>query len=357
MVECLNSEPAGADWPAPVGGGGRTVEGVTVGFVGLGVMGQPMALNLARAGTELIVWNRTPERAGPLREAGAVVATDPAEVFAAAETVILMLANDRVIDAVLGRGTGTFAKLVAGRTVVHMGTTAPAYSAGLAADVIGAGGAYAEAPVSGSRGPAETGDLVVMLASAPAPAPAPSASASAPVPSASAPAPSAPVPSASAPAPSASAPAPSSGGGTDLEGLLRPMCREIVRCGDVPGALLMKLAVNTFLISMVTGLAEAFHFAERHGLDQGTLLAALDAGPMASVVSRVKGRKLVDRDFAVQAAIRDVLYNNELIVAAAREAGFVSPLLEVCRELYTETDRAGHGGDDMAAVIRALQAR
>lgn len=282
-----------------------------MGFVGLGVMGQPMALNLARAGTELIVWNRTPDRAGPLRQAGATVAGDVAEVFAAAETVILMLANDRVIDDVLGRGTDTFGELVRDRTVVHMGTTAPAYSAGLGRDVIAAGGSYAEAPVSGSRGPAETGDLVVMIA----------------------------------------------GGGPAVEDLLRPMCREIVRCGDVPGALLMKLAVNTFLISMVTGLAEAFHFAGRHGLDPGTLSAALDAGPMASVVSRVKSRKLCERDFDVQAAIRDVLYNNELVLGAAREAGFGSPLLEVCRELYFETDRAGFGGEDMAAVIRALEAR
>jgi 3-hydroxyisobutyrate dehydrogenase len=284
---------------------------VTVGFVGLGVMGQPMALRLVRAGTELIVWNRTPERAEPLRVAGAVVAGDVAEVFATAETVILMLADDRVIDHVLGRGTDAFGKLVAGRTVVHMGTTAPAYSAGLAAEVIGAGGSYAEAPVSGSRGPAETGDLVVMIA----------------------------------------------GGGPGVEDLLRPLCREIVRCGDVPEALLMKLAVNTFLISMVTGLAESFHFAQRHGLDPRTLLAALDAGPMASVVSGVKGRKLRDRDFDVQAAIRDVLYNNGLVVDAARRAGIASPLLDVCRELYSETDRAGFGGEDMAAVIRALEAR
>ncbi|WP_328286765.1 NAD-binding protein [Actinoplanes utahensis] len=144
------------------------------------------------------------------------------------------------------------------------------------------------------------------------------------------------------------------GGDPGIEAVLRPMCREIVRCGAVPGALLMKLAVNTFLISMVTGLAEAFHFAERHGLDQRTLLAALDAGPMASAVSRVKGRKLTDRDFTVQAALRDVLYNSELIVGAARQAGIVSPLLDVCRDLYARADADGHGGADMAAVIRAF---
>jgi 3-hydroxyisobutyrate dehydrogenase len=271
---------------------------VTTGFLGLGVMGQPMALNLARAGTDLIVWNRTPERADPLRSHGVAVAADPAEVFAKAETVIVMLANDSVIDHVLDRCD------VAGRTVVHMGTTAPDYSAGLATRVRAAGGAYVEAPVSGSRGPAAAGELVVMLAGE---------------------------------APDVERVAP----------LLRPMCREIVRCGQVPGALRMKLAVNTFLISMVTGLAEAFHFAGRHGLDRATLRAALDAGPMASAVSRVKGGKLLDRDFEVQAAVRDVLYN----------AGVESPLLEVCRQLYAETAEAGYGGEDMAAVVRALEAR
>ncbi|GGN19819.1 3-hydroxyisobutyrate dehydrogenase [Actinoplanes campanulatus] len=282
-----------------------------VGFVGLGVMGQPMALNLARAGTGLIVWNRTPERAAPLRAAGALVADGPGEVFAAADTVILMLADDVVTDTVLRRGSGAFAGLVEGRTLVNMGTVAPDWAAGLAADVRAAGGTYVEAPVSGSRGPAESGDLVVMIA----------------------------------------------GGDPEVEALLRPLCREIVRCGDVPGALLMKLAVNTFLISMVTGLAEAFHFAGRHGLDPRALLAVLDAGPMASTVSRVKGRKLADGDFEVQASIRDVHYNNRLVVEAARRAGFASPLLEVCARLYAEAESSGLGAADMAAVVRALEDR
>jgi 3-hydroxyisobutyrate dehydrogenase len=286
---------------------------MSVGFLGLGVMGQPMALRLARAGTDLIVWNRTPARTEPLLAAGAAGARDPAQVFAAADTVIVMLADDTAIDEVLGRDTGAF-RQVAGRTVVHMGTTAPEYSRGLSADIRAAGGTYVEAPVSGSRVPAESGQLVVMLA------------------------------------------------GDDaatqrVAELVRPLCREVVPCGEVPSALLMKLAVNTFLISMVTGLAEAFHFADRHALDRAALLAALDAGPMASAVSRAKSRKLLDRDFDVQASIRDVLYNNQLIVDTARHTGIASPLLDVCRALYAETAQAGHGGDDMAAVIRALEAR
>src|SRR5262245_31488040 len=125
-------------------------------------MGQPMALNLAVAGTSLVVWNRTSARCAPLRAAGAHVAASPAEVFAAADTVLVMLADDVAIDDVLGRGTATFGELVAGHTVVHMGTTSPEYSRRLAEDIVAAGGRYVEAPVSGSRIPAVKGELVGM---------------------------------------------------------------------------------------------------------------------------------------------------------------------------------------------------
>ncbi|MFF0203700.1 NAD(P)-dependent oxidoreductase [Streptomyces sp. NPDC005017] len=285
-----------------------------VGFIGLGVMGQPMALNLARAGTPLIVWNRTSARCEPLRAAGAEVAETPGEVFDRAGTVILMLADEEAMDAVLGRGTRDFAARTAGHTLVHMGTTSAEYSAGLERDVLAAGGRYVEAPVSGSRLPAERGELVAMLAGDERTV-------------------------------------------ASVRTLLAPLCRELFGCGAVPGALLMKFSVNLFLITLVTGLSEAFHFAERHGLDQRLLRDVLDAGPMASAVSRTKAPKLVDRDFAVQAAATDVLKNNRLIAEAARGAGVSSPLLDVCHALYGETVAQGHGGQDMVAVLRALESR
>jgi 3-hydroxyisobutyrate dehydrogenase len=285
-----------------------------VGFIGLGVMGRPMALNLARAGTRLVVWNRTPERCEPLRAAGADVAPSSAEVFQRAATVFLMLADEAAVDTVLGRGTPDFAARVAGRTVVHMGTTSAEYSSSLQDDIRAAGGRYVEAPVSGSRVPAERGELVGMLA-----------------------------------------------GDDDtvaaVRPLLDPMCRDTFLCGAVPGALLLKFSVNLFLITVVTGLAEAFHFAERHGLDQRLLRDVLDAGPMASAVSRVKAPKLLERDFSVQAATADVLKNNRLIAEAARRTGLASPLLDVCHALYDEAVRQGHGGEDMVAVVHALEAR
>src|SRR6185437_15929855 len=136
----------------------------SVGFIGVGLMGESMARNLLRSGTPLVVWNRTRSKCGPLQGAGAVVADDAADVFARCETVILMLLDGPVVDAVLERHSPAFAGRVRDHTLINMGTMTPGYSKALAADVRGAGGRYVEAPVSGSRRPAEAGQLVAMLA-------------------------------------------------------------------------------------------------------------------------------------------------------------------------------------------------
>src|ERR1700741_601613 len=172
-----------------------------IGFIGLGVMGTPMALNLARSGTPLVVWNRSADKAELLRDAGAAVAASPDEVFQRASIVILMLANEPAIDHTLGRGTSRFAANVAQHTIVNMGTTSPGYSHGLEAEIRAAGGSYVEAPVSGSRKPAEAAQLVAMLAG-------------------------------------------EHEAVERVRPLLQPMCHEAFVCGPVPGALLMKLAVN-----------------------------------------------------------------------------------------------------------------
>jgi 3-hydroxyisobutyrate dehydrogenase len=273
-----------------------------------------MALNLVKSGKSLMVWNRSLLKSGTLAEAGAAVAKDPAEVFAKCDVVILMLADSAAIDEVLARGAPAFEKRVKARMLVNMATVEPDFSRELDADVRAAGGRYVEAPVSGSRKPAEAATLVAMLA----------------------------------------------GDEEDVaiaRHLVAPMCRDVIICGPAPNALFMKLAVNLFLIAMVTGLAEAAHLAERLGLDLTKFLAVLNAGPMASDVSKIKGAKLVDLDFSRQAAITDVLKNNRLVVETAREAGVASPLIDVCYGLYAETQELGFGDEDMVAVIRAIEQR
>jgi 3-hydroxyisobutyrate dehydrogenase len=285
-----------------------------VGFIGLGSMGEPMALNLMKAGTPLLVWNRTPSKCDILAAAGAAVAKDVDEVFSSCEVVILMLLNAGVIDTVLARGDRAFGRRVEGHTLINMGTNPPSYSKGLEAEIRAAGGRFVEAPVSGSRKPAEAGQIVAMLAGEPEVV-------------------------------------------ESVRPLFAPMCRDAIVCGPVPNALSMKLAVNIFMITSVTGLAEAAHFAERQGLDLSKFAAIVNTAQMASDISRVKAAKLLAGDFSKQAAISDCLENNRLIAIAAREAGIAAPLLEVCHALYEETQSLGYGADDMISVIRALEHR
>lgn len=273
-----------------------------------------MALNLLGAGTPLVVWNRSPAMSAVLAKAGALVAKDLQDVFQRCEVVILMLRDAEATDTVLGRKGGTIQARVDRHTIINMATHSPCYSKSLEADIRAHGGEYVEAPVSGSRKPAEAGQLVAMLAGA-------------------------------------------ADVVASVQPLLTPMCRKTVDCGPTPNALIMKFTVNLFMICMVTGLAEAMHFARSHDVDLGTLVTVLDASPMASDVSRVKAAKLAACDFAAQATILNVLENTRLITEAARTARVASPLLDICHTLYAETDALGRKDLDMVAVIRAIEQR
>lgn len=284
---------------------------MNVGFAGLGTMGLPMAANLLRAGRALHVWNRTPTRSTPLLELGATRAESVDALFRACDVVLLMLADEAAVDAVVGRHAPGFGARIGGRTIVHLGTTAPAHSASLARELGARGARYVEALVSGSRIQAERGELVGMLA----------------------------------------------GDEAALETvlpLLAPLCRRTFHCGGVPGALRMKLAVNHYLIALVTALAETVHAARASGIDTALLREILDAGPMASEVSRIKLAKLVHEDFSPQAAVRDVATIAELVLAQADDAGAQAPLIRACAALYRRACDDGLGSEDMAGVIRAL---
>lgn len=283
-----------------------------VGFLGLGHMGEPMAGRLADAGWEPLVWNRTRGKAERLADRGARLAATPDEVFSRCEVVVLMLANDQVIDEVLGRTTQGFGPDVAGRIVVNMGTVSPVYSAGLGEALAAHGATYVEAPVSGSRVPAQNGELVVMLA-----------------------------------------------GQEDAVDRVEPMLACLAsasfRCGPVPRALETKLAVNVFLIALVGALAESAAFAERCGLELSLVRQVLDAGPMASAVSRGKLAKLLEHDLTAQAAVSDVHYNCRLILEAGARTRADLPLLTACADLLTRAEEQGLGGADMIAMVEVLR--
>lgn len=283
-----------------------------LGFIGLGVMGTPMAGHLARAGHAVLGWSRSGRNHEAARIAGVQPVTQRQDVFDACGTILLMLANDEAIDSVLDRNTPAFAARVQDRLVINMGTSSAAYSQALGEQIRAAGGRYVEAPVSGSRVQAESAQLVIMLAGDAADV-------------------------------------------AEASHLLAPLGRQCVACGQVPAALRMKLAVNLYLITLVTALGEAVHFAEVHGIALERFADVLNAGPMASEVSRIKLDKMIRGDFAVQASITDVLKNSGLVAGAAREAGMQAPLIDASDALFARTQRMGLGGLDMAAVLQAIR--
>lgn len=283
----------------------------TLGLLGIGTMGSAMATRLLRAGHELVVWNRSAGRCAPLVALGARQAASVDALFESAPVVLMSLLDASAIDAVLGRAERGFAQRLYDRTLVNLGTTSAAYSAGLEDAVVRVGGRYVEAPVSGSRAPAERGALVGMLAG------------HAPV-------------------------------VATVRPLLDPLCARVLDCGPVPGAMRMKLAVNHYLVTLVAALGEAVQAATAAKVDLQVLREALNAGPMASDVSRLKLDKLLLGDYSPQASIHDAGKIAQLSLAQAREGGASAPLLDRCVGLYQAAERAGWRELDMIAATRGL---
>ncbi len=259
-----------------------------------------MALRLLRAGHVLHVWNRTATKAAPLLAAGARAATDPRGVLAACPVVYLMLAD------------GAAFATVRGRLLINCATVSPDYSRGLEHDIRTAGGRFVEAPVSGSRKPAEAGTLIAMLAGEPA-------------------------------AVAEAAP------------LFAPLARQAVDCGPVPNGTLTKLATNILLVNSVAALAEMMRFADVHGLDRAKVAAVVSNGQLGSDNIRIRSAKLAQRDFTAHSAIRNVLDSLSRTGEAAAAAGCALPLTARTLQLLHETMRLGHADEDMIALLHAIE--
>lgn len=272
-----------------------------------------MAANLLRAGHPLCIFNRSRGPCEALTAIGAEIVPSASALFARCDAIILMLADDAAADAVLGRADSDFISRVAGRLIINMGTHSPAYSRALEQDVVQAGGRFVEAPVSGSRGPAQTGELFAMLAGAPD-------------------------------AVAAARP------------LIAPMCREMIEVGAVPQAMTMKLAVNLYLIASVTALAEAVRLATAAGLDLDRFGQVIVRGPLGSSVAAAKLDKMARRDFAPQAAIADVIKNARLVAAVAEEAAAEIPLLRESLVRLDAVHERGGAALDMAAILLSYEA-
>ncbi|ETS75804.1 hypothetical protein PFICI_12748 [Pestalotiopsis fici W106-1] len=280
-----------------------------VGFLGLGVMGTPMALNLSRR-FPLSVWNRSPAKYAVLRQAGANIAESPIEVLEQSDVIFTMLFNERAFDTIMDK---PFYKALAGKTLINTSSVSADFSQRLAAEVSQAGGDFVEMPVSGSRVPAEQGTLVGMMAGDEAVA-------------------------------------------QRIQSVVEPITSAAIYCGPVGMGLKTKYAVNLFLITMTAGLAEAMNLAQAQGLNLDAFAQVIQAGPMASAYSGLKIQKMLNQDWSAQAAIKDCYNSTQLIQTAAAGSGVNSPLIQLCGTLYKQAIESGLGEEDMISVMKVIGA-
>lgn len=286
-----------------------------IGVVGTGVMGEPMARNLHKAGYSVTVYSRTASRCEALRSIGITVADSAAQVIEASNVTVLMVPSQVEVDQALQRtANGEIGAPVKGKTIVLMSTIAPAHSAALEESLATAGARYVEAPVSGSKQPAETGQLLILAA--------------------------------------ASEPSYIDA----VQPLFDAVGKKTVRCGTVPTAMQMKLANQLLLVASFEAITEATHFAAKLGLDVGLFLEMAQAGPLANDVLRSKVDKLLSDDFEQQAPIRHVAKDIGLVCDEATARGVWVPVAETNRKLFSEAMARGQAQDDAIGIVKVLRA-
>lgn len=280
-----------------------------LGLVGVGTMGDPVARHLVAAGHDLLLFNRTRAKAEAVT--GARVADDAGALIDECDVVFLLLATEEQADAVLARGEGGIARDLADKTIVQLATVSPGYSRAVEADVAAAGGAYVEAPLSGSRLPAERGELLAMMAGEGA-------------------------------------------AKAQVEPLLRPLTAKIVDCGAVPKGIAMKLASNMVLGPIMLGTIEAMAFARRAGLDLEAFGALLKGGQMASPIVTAKVDKILSGDWSPAAQMDNVVTSGGDALAMARELGLEGCLIEPMIARVRDGVAAGLDKEDIAALFKLL---
>jgi len=283
-----------------------------VGFVGLGLMGQPMAKNVAKKGFALSVFNRTPEKALPLKEAGASLAASPKEAAKGAEAVVLMLTGPEAVDQVLDGPQGVLAGLESGKTIVNMSTVPPSYSRRLFERLKSRSIVVLDAPVYGSKKPAEEGALVILAGG-----------------------------------PQAKV--------KEMEPLLLSMGKKVVYCGETGQGSSMKMVVNLLLGIMATGLAEAVNLGQKCGLSTETVLETMLSGPTQCPLFEFKKPMLISDNYGAQFALKHMAKDLRFILQTADETGAAVPAGHVVFQLYRAAVGRGLSDKDYAAVKKVIE--
>jgi len=281
-----------------------------VAVLGTGAMGVGMARSLLREGFEVSAWNRTAERARPLAADGATVAETAAAAVDGAELVVVMLFDaDAVLDVLAGVADGIGPDAV----VAQMSTIGLAGTREVARLAEQADLRVLDAPVLGTRGPAADGKLVVLASGDPALRPV-------------------------------------------AQPAFDAMGAKTVWAGDELGrGSALKLACNAWIATITAGIAQSLTLAGALGLDPQLFLDAIAGGQSDTPYAAIKGGSMLAGQFPSQFALDGVLKDLGLIRAAVESAGVDPALASALHDVYQRASDAGHGGEDIAAVVSAFR--
>jgi 3-hydroxyisobutyrate dehydrogenase-like beta-hydroxyacid dehydrogenase len=282
-----------------------------VGFIGLGIMGSLQAANLAKAGYELTVYNRTRSKADEwAAEHGGTVVDSPKEVAERSDVVITMVVDGPQVEAMIDQALDGARP---GTLFIDMSTIAPATARALNDRLREAGHAFLDAPVTGSSPKARAGTLVIMVGGEP----------------------------------------------EALERgrpLLEVMGEKIVHCGAAGQGQAVKVIANTITAINAATLAQGLTVARQAGVDLDALLESMEGGSADSTMRSLKGRPMIEHDFTPLFKLAHMLKDVQLCLAEARTANSAFPLAGLAQELYGAGMGHGLGDQDFSAVIRVVEA-
>jgi 2-hydroxy-3-oxopropionate reductase len=284
----------------------------TIAFIGLGIMGSPMAVHLAKAGHHVVGYNRSPQRTAALVEAGGTAADSIAKVVAGADVVAVMVPDSPDVQAVLAGENGVFDNAPAGALIIDFSSIRPDVTTALAAQAAERGFRLIDAPVSGGEAGAVNAALSIMVGGTP----------------------------------------------EDFESakpILDVVGKTVVHVGPSGSGQTVKAANQLIVAGNIELLAEAIVFLEAYGVDTKAAVEVLGGGLAGSAVLNQKAQKMLDRSF--DPGFRIELHHKDLgiVTAAAREAGVVAPLGAVVAQLMASARANGDGGLDHSALLRGVE--
>lgn len=281
------------------------------GFLGLGIMGRPMAANLIQAGFDVTVWNRSPEKCAPLVDLGARQGESPRAVAESCDITLAMLADPAAAKEVFFGSDGVREGLAFGRGYVDMSTVDDTTSCTIAKAVAECGGRFLEAPVSGTKKPAEDGTLIILAA-----------------------------------------------GDRTLYDEVGPafnlMSKMHVYLGETGQGARMKLVVNMVMGEMMVALCEGLAMARKAGLDPDQLLEVLDTGALANPLFRIKGSMIQKGDYSTNFPLKHMQKDLRLAVALGDKLNQSLHGAATANETFIRARAIGCADEDISAVFKSV---